>query len=200
MKKINAIIVVLLGVLGMNAFGSDGYVAFGTARSFCWDEFTTPGTGVVAPGNVTATFLWAPTGTSNPLGSGVATNGVSSVGSAWLTVSNMVSTGGWTVAVDDSNGSVEADVADNASGIAKGGLAYLDTTTFQLAGTTGGDTYEIIVIGWDNENGESTLEQAMTDGVPMGWSSVFDYATGASVIDPVTDFSHSGAEPFGVAP
>jgi hypothetical protein len=195
MKRIASLTCVLFATLAMNAFGQDGYVNFAAGGHTVYDEFNTPGTGVVAPSDVTVTFLWALVGTPDPLGSGVPTNGVVNVGSAWSTVSTMLSSG-WTVAQDAGNGNAEPDYAVIASGPAKGSFGY---GSFQLANTTGGDTYQLVVIGWDNLTGANTLEQGMTGVVPVGWSSSFDYWTGAQVIDPTLTFNQSGMVPFGVA-
>jgi hypothetical protein len=53
MKKQLALITILFAIIGTNAF-AQGYVIFLTAKNNAYDEFTTPGTGVVAPGDVTA--------------------------------------------------------------------------------------------------------------------------------------------------
>jgi hypothetical protein len=198
MKKITSLVTVLFAAIGINSFGSDGYVTFAATPHAAYDEFTTPGTGVAAPGDVTVTFLWALVGTSDPLGSGVPINGVSNVGSGWNTVSSMLSSG-WSVAEDAGNGNAEADNTVNASGILKGGIAYDGGSAFQLANITGGDTYEFVVIGWDNLTGATTLEQGMSGVVPLGWSNGFEYSTGATAGDPTLTFNQSGMNPFGVA-
>jgi hypothetical protein len=196
MKKLLALFISLFTVIGTNAFAQGGYVLFVTTKDNVYDEFTEPGVGLVAPGDVTATFLWASVGTSDPLGAGVGTNGVAYTGGAWSTISSMLSSG-WTVAKDTGTGA-EADVAVATSGSLKGGLDYNNGVAFQLANSTGGDTYEMLVIGWDNLGGASTLEQAMTASVILGWSGSFYYATGATAGSAVDTFSQSGEAPFGV--
>jgi hypothetical protein len=198
MKKL-ALIITLFAAIGTNVF-AQGYTLFDTAKQNVYDEFTDPGVGVVAPGDVTATFLWTSMGTSDPLGVGVATTGVSSTAGGWSTVSAMLSSG-WSIGENYNSGftPTEADVADNASGIAKGALSYNGGTTFQLANTLAGSTYEFVVIGWDNLGGDSTLEQAMADNVALGWSGSFDYTTGVCTGMTVSDFSESGETAFGVA-
>lgn len=197
MKKF-ALAITLFAAIDMNAL-ADGYVEFDASKSYVWDEFTTPGTGVVAPGDVTVTFLWALVGTPDPLGAGVATNGVFSTTGGWSTVSSMISSG-WNIAEDAGNGNAEADVAVNSSGPVKGGFGYGSGPPLPLAGTTGGDTYEFVVIGWDNLMGATTLEEGMAEDVPMAWSNGFDYVTGATLEAPVLIFSQSGMDPFGVVP
>jgi hypothetical protein len=155
--------------------------------------------GVFAPGDVEVTFLWALTGTPDPLGPGLATTGVTSTTSSWGIISSMTSSG-WNIAEDAGNGNAEADVATHASGIVIGGFSYNNASGFELANTIGGDTYEIIVIGWDNLTGATTLEDGMAEDVPVGWSNEFEYSTGATITTPIPLFSSSGMNQFGVAP
>jgi hypothetical protein len=197
MKRLLALTITLITAIGTNAF-AQGYVLFVTGKASVYDEFTTPGTGVVAPGDVTATFLWAAAGTTDPLGAGVATNGVSSLSGGWNTVASMLSSG-WNIATDY-DASAEADVADNATGSFKGELVYNGGTSFQLANAASGSTYEFVVIGWDNLTGATTLGQAMTDNVAMGWSSSFDYTLESPAGTSLETFSQSGETPFGIAP
>jgi hypothetical protein len=200
MKKTFALIVTVFAAIGTNAFAGDGYVVFATQpNNDVWDEFTTPGMGVVAPGDVTVTFLWALEGTPDPLGNNVPTTGVNFTENGWSTVSSMTSSG-WAIAEDAGNDNAEADVAVLVNGAAKGAIAYDSGVSFQLANTTGGDTYEFVVVGWNNLTGANTLEEAMTDDVAMGWSNPFDYVTGATTTTPVNIFSTSGMDSFGVAP
>lgn len=185
----------LFTTIGINAFAQEGYVLFVTPKNYVYDEFITPGIGVVSPGDVTVTFLWAPVETPDPLGSGVPTSGISNVGSGWSTVASMLSSG-WTVAQNASSGNAEADVAVTS----QGGINYNGGSDFPAENMTGGNAYEFVVIGWDNLTGAATLENAMGDEVPMAWSNPFDYATGATVTATVEEFSESGMNPFGVAP
>jgi hypothetical protein len=197
MKKQLALIITLITAIGTNAF-AQGYVIFLTAKNNAYDEFTTPGSGVVAPGTVTATFLWAATGTADPLGAGVATTGVSSISGGWSTVASMLSSG-WNVATNNFP-SAQIDVADNDGGVQAGAFNYNGGSSFQLANTVGGSTYEFVVIGWDNQGGESTLEEAMADNVAMGWSGSFDYTTGEPKGVAIDTFAQAGETSFGIAP
>jgi hypothetical protein len=192
MKKQLALLTILFTVIGTNAF-AQGYVEFTTSKDYVYD-----GGGIVAPGNVTSTFLWALVGTSDPLGSGIPTDGTTYVASGWSTVSSMLSSG-WTVAQNANSGNAEVDVADTASGNSEGAIDYNGGSTFQLANTTAGDTYELVVVGWDNLGGATTLEEAMGD-THMGWSNPFDYATGATAGSTLEQFNQSGMEPFGLIP
>jgi hypothetical protein len=196
MKKLVVLLITVFTAIGINAFAQDGYVAFQAPGHNIYDV-SSSGVGVPAPGDVSVTFLWALTGIADPLGAGVPTNGLNYVVDDYGTIESMISSD-WIIAHDASNGGVEADVAVGSTGVVRGDFAYDSGTSFQLAETTAGDTYEFIVIGWDNQFGATTLEEALTEGVPIGWSSEFDYATGASSISADENFIESGEAPFGV--
>ena len=191
--KLTATMAALLVAGGMSTFGQ-GYVLFVTEKNGVYDNFS--GASQVAAGDVTSTFLWAPTGTADPLGAGSSSTATSAAG-AWATIASMLSSG-WSVAVNAAT-SNEVDVADNASGAFKGQSAYNGGVAFGLAGNyTPGASLEMVVIGWDNLTGAGTLEQA-EDPQPVGWSGAFTYATGATSGSTVSTFGNSGEAPFGVA-
>jgi len=194
--KLTATLAALVAATGMTAFGQ-GYVLFATSKNNVYDGFSTPGTGVVAPGDVTATFLWAPTGTTDPLGAGASSTGSTSAAGAWASIESMLSSG-WSVAVNAGT-SNEVDKADNNGGVQAGAISYNSSVSFALQGTTGGSSYEFVVIGWDNLTGAGTLEQA-EDPQAVGWSSAFTYATGATSGSTISNFSVSGETPFGISP
>src|ERR1700722_17492384 len=102
MKKQIALLAAVIAASGFTAYGQD-WITFGTSSGlYVYDEFTTSGTGVYSSGNVDVAFLWdantSLTGQNADLltsdgsefglkgGAGasdqVATNGVTSVGSA----------------------------------------------------------------------------------------------------------------------
>jgi len=197
--KLTAALAALVAAGGMSAFGQ-GYVLFNTSKNDVYDNFTTQGTSVVAPGDVTATFLWAGTGTSNYLGAGLATAATSSAG-GWASIATMLSSG-WTIGANYNGGAAatEADVTDNAGGTQKGALPYNAGTSFQLNASTAGASYEFVVIAWDNLGGAATLGAAETAAAALGWSSAFTYATGATSSSGINNFSQSGEAAFGVAP
>jgi hypothetical protein len=199
MKKL-ILIITLFTVIGMHAF-AQGYVLFEALQQSVWDEFTTPGMGTLVPGgDIEVTFLWALTGTPDPLGAGVATTGVFSTAGGWSTVSSMISSG-WNIAEDAGSGNAEADAAVIGHSIRRGGFFYNDNTlSFPVVGTTGGDAFEFVVIGWDNLTGATTLEEGMADNVALGWSNEFEYTTGSTAGDTVLFFNESGINQFGVAP
>ena len=189
--KLTATLAALVAAGAMSTFGQ-GYVLFVTAKSGVYDNFS--GASVVAPGDVTGTFLWnASTTAADPLGAGVATTATTLSGS-WGTVSNMMASG-WNVA---SNGGTEADVADNASGSFKGQQAYNGGVSCGLQNSAAGSSIEVVVIGWDNLTGAGTLGAAAQAGDALGWSGAFVYATGGSAGATVSTFGQSGFAPFGV--
>jgi hypothetical protein len=194
-KKIAATMAAVLLAGGISAFGQ-GYVIFLTAKNNVYDNFSTSGVGAVAPGDVTATFLWAATSATDPLGTGLATTGVTSAGQAWASIQSMLSSG-WSVA-NNFVTSNEVDQADNAAGVQKGAINYNGGSSFQLANAVGGDTYQFVEIGWDNLTGAGTLAQA-SDPVAVGWSSSFDYTTGATSGSAVDTFAQAGNTSFGIA-
>jgi hypothetical protein len=197
MKKLIAILATTVVAGGLSAFGQ-GYVLFSSAGGYVYDEFTTPGSDVKSSGTSEVTFLWNTVGASDPLGPGVPTTGTANSGaSGYADIESMLS-GGWQVAVNAA-GSNEADVVTSTGAIAGGGFNYNTGTAFQLAGTTGGNTYQFVVVAWNAAAG-STLEAAMGDATAFGWSSALDYATGAATTSSTSAFSSSGLSKFGVAP
>jgi hypothetical protein len=105
---------------------------------------------------------------------------------------------GWNIATN-LDISAEADVVDNHGGVQAGAFQYDGGSSFQLA-NSGAATYEFVVIGWDNAGGESTLEEAMTDNVAMGWSGSFDYTPAFPSGSSPGTFAQDGETPFGIAP
>ena len=192
-KKITSIVAGLVMAAGMTAFGQ-GYFNFSTGGGFVYDDFTTPGTDVKAPGTVTVTFLWAATGTADPLGAGIATTGTTSANGGSNTISGML-TSGWSVAQVTGTG-VEADNTVHASGPSTGGIGY---GTFQVNNSAAGGTYEIVVVGWAASSG-ANLAAGLSG--PLGWSSAFTYASSASSLQPAGQFSAAPSDmaAFGVAP
>lgn len=200
MKKQIAILAALTVAGGLSAFGQ-GYVNFTTGAGYVYDEFTTPGSDVVSAGTASVAFLWAATGTSDPLGAGIPTTGANSAAGSIGTIEQMLSSGGWTLAENYNAGAspTEVDGTIGSTGFGKGAISYNGGSNFQLAGTTAGDTYQVIVLGW-NVGAGATLADAENNATALGWSSALDYATGASSSSPVSSFSSQGLSKFGVAP
>jgi len=193
-KKLMVTLAAVLATAGMTAFGQ-GYIEFSTSGGFVYDDFTTPGTDVKAPGNVTVTFLWAANGATSALGAGLATTGQVTESGGAASIETMLSSG-WTVANNTGTG-VEADNTVHASGPTQGGIGY---GTFQVTGTSSaGINYEVVVVGWASTEG-ATLSAALASGGALGWSSAFSYASGSSSTSPLSQFSAAGnGTPFGVA-
>jgi hypothetical protein len=202
MKIKIAIIATLIATSGMNIFGQ-GYVTFNGSTSSLWNEFTTPGLGVRGNANINVAFLWAPVGTADLLpavGSQfstrggaavnqVATNGVDSIATGLSSLQAMLS-GGWQFA---SNGT-------SLASITIGSAANFSYGQFQLAGSSAGTAYSIVVIGWDSASGLTAILNGSIAAI--GWSNPFNYTTGASTLDPngQTLFTGAGMNQFGVAP
>jgi len=163
MKKQIAILATVIAASGFTAYGQD-YITFGTAADlYVYDEFTTPGTGLVSNGNIDVAFLWnsstALSGASADLlpgvpgtssqyglkGSGsaldqVATNGVSSVGAAnpLSTIASMLSAG-WQLGQNLNSG-----VGSAATGTVISPTAIITGTKGGgIAQYNGGDAFEI---------------------------------------------------------
>jgi hypothetical protein len=195
--KLIATLAAVVAAGSLSAFGQ-GYVLFATTKNNVYDNFTTPGTSVIAPGDVTATFIWAATGTTDPLGAGLGTT-ASTAGNGWTAIASAL-TNGWSVAQNFTT-STEADKADNNGGVQAGAISYNSSTSFALSGNyTAGGSLEVVVIAWDNVGGAGTLGAAEAAGDAVGWSSAFTYATGATPGSTISNFSVSGETPFGVAP
>ena len=119
----------------------------------------------------------------------VATNGVASI-SGWATIQSMISSGGWNWATNSGTGIL---VTQNTLG--SGNIGGWNYGEFQLFGTTAGNAYQFIAIGWNSTS-------SMFASTALGWSDPFNYATGSSASDPLgtTSFSQGGMNQFGVAP
>jgi hypothetical protein len=188
MKKQLAIISLVAIVASFNALGQ-GWISFAGAKNSVFNGPTaTAGLGAGSG----AAFLWAPVGTVDPLGAGLSTSATSTGAINWGTINTMTSSGGWTLGVN-TNGPAQAIGTINPSGIAVGGIAYNGGAPFVLQGTVGGTTYEIVALAWNGTYGTAAN---------LGWSSAFNYPTGASGSDPAgtVSFNGNGMPNFGVAP
>lgn len=222
MKKQIAILATIVAASGFNAFGQ-GYFQFNAGTKDVYDEFTTPGVGVLSA-DMTVALLWAASGTSDSLtavaGSGgpsgntsayglrsgtagvqVATNGVTSVASVnpITTIQNMLGAG-WTMAVNASSGTTGFGSIVTAPTAATGLFTYTGGLSggndFQIQGTTAGGTYEFIAIAWNASAASYNLASA------IGWSNPITVVTGANSTDPNGQLALSaiGENQFGVAP
>lgn len=191
MKKQTLMGCLLAFAVSMSAMGQ-GYITFAGTKNTVYNGPT--GTSGLTGGY--AALLWAPVSTADALGAGLSTTAATAPASTWSTISSMLSSG-WTLL---ENNGAEADATINPSGLAVGGIAYNAGSPFQVTGTSAGTTYELVVVAWDG--GATTLSAAMTAGDAVGWSTVFDYATGASSSDPngTKTLNSNGLSAFGVAP
>jgi len=213
MKKQIALLATIIAASGFTAFGQ-GYITMSASTHDVWDEFTTSGVGA----NDTlmdVALLWATSGTADQLTSvgtqfglrqgaasdQVATNGVTSVGSAnpFSTIATMISSGGWNWATNVSVGSSGVGTIAVGSTLAAGNISYTGgisgTAQYQIGGTTAGSVYELIAIAW---NASASSFATATD---IGWSNGANYTTGSSQSDlnGQTALSASGENQFGVA-
>jgi len=199
MKKLIAISLFTAGLAATSAFGQ-GYFTFTGLTRTVWDGFSTPGNGSILAATVDTAFLWAPANTTPDVATvtGVAstpTNNSSplyngfSTPQAWSAILD----GQFTLATNNNTGAL-ASVLCGATGF----ISYLGGTPFPVAGTTGGVTYTVYIIGWDAQYATPALAAAAFGGV--GWSSPFQYTSAVGVIGtpppmPRSDFGVIGPVP-----
>jgi len=215
MKKQIALLATIIAVSGFTAFGQ-GFMSLTTGTKDIWDEFTTPGSGVIAA-DMDVAILWAASGTADqltsvgtagnmglrqgPASNQVATNGVTSVGSAnpFSTIATMISSGGWAWATNVTTGTTGVGAiavgATTSAGIAAYTGGVSGTPQFQVGGTTSGQVIEFVAIAW---NASASSFSSASD---LGWSNASTYTTGAfqSDVNGDTALSASGENQFGVA-
>lgn len=176
---------------------AQGYVTMSSGVRWLWDEFTTPGVGIrPASAAVDYAIYWAPVSTVDPLtavgtqfGTGsatalqqTATNGV--VGMAPINLNTVLTGAGWTLGLNGATPAVGQS----------GGAGNLGYGQFQLAGTTAGGTYEMIIVGWNAAAGVGAILNGSYTAA--GWSNPFNYLTGSSASDPNGTVG-VGAAPYG---
>jgi hypothetical protein len=182
MKKLIALSLLVASFAVPSAFGQ-GYFLFTTGKSQVYDGFTTAGTSVLSS-KVDVALLWAASGTTAtlPVTSTDKTGNSTTVASytdatAWTDIAAMLSTGGWTEAVNSSTSlSVQTTSASN------GGLSYNSGVSFGITGTLASTAYSLILVSWDSTY--STLAAAEAAGAAVGWSSVFSYTSSTSIATP----------------
>lgn len=205
MKKQIILAAMLVMAAGSSAF-AQGYFNFSTLARFVWDDFTAPaGNAVVAPGNVNVAFLWAstnnfPTPGIGSTGNSTNDSSLSLTGNPWGAI---LTNGDAFTLAQDANSGLIAIVADTASGFGKGAIAYNAGNSFQVAGTTAGNLYELFIIGWSSAYADPIAAAAAN--APVGWSGTFTYASGSTPTvtasgAPLSTFTGSGAGSFGVSP
>jgi len=203
MKK-QLVVITALAATALSVFGQ-GFVTLSTSTHKFYDEFTTAGSGIYSAANVDYALYWAPTTATDPLsaigsqfGAGattpnlqVATNGVASIPQTFANLNTLLTGAGFTLGL---NGAAIAGGTTTAAASAGYGQ-------FQLANTTAGNTYQLIVVGWNASAGLSAIQTGAYTAI--GWSNPFNYITGANASDPngtaaVTSAGFMNA--FGVAP
>ena len=208
MKKQIAILALAAVSSAFSVFGQ-GYVNMSTSTHRLYDQFTTPGVGVYGT-TIDYAIYWALVSTADPLsavpGAGsqygqgggaavqqVATNGVASnTGTGAGNINALLTANGFTLGRDFamSSNAVSSTTAASAANYGQ----------FQMSGTTAGNTYELIMVGWNASAGASAILNGTYAAI--GWSNPFNYLTGTSASDPngQTLLSSSGMNQFGIAP
>jgi len=184
-------IILILVALTLTVTGSfaQGYFLFTASKGAIWDN--PGGNWQYSAGDVYTTFLWA---NSLSFNGGIPTN--SSTMGSWSTVRSLLQSGA-SIAVN-ANTSTEVSVLSNTSNLSKGGINYLSSSSFPVANTIGGNSYQIIPVAW-LANGGSTLSTAMASSSTfLGYGNSFTYASGASSLATVSSFTTAGMIPFGV--
>ena len=185
MKK-HLLIVAALATTAASAF-AQGYVTLNTSTHNFYDAFTTPGVGVYGNANIDYAIYWALVTTSDPLATvgtqlgqrngpaiaETATNGVASM--APINVNSVLTGAGWTLGLNAGNSNSVA--AGTTLAAAQAGFGQ-----FTLAGTTAGNTYQMIIVGWNAVAGMGAITTGSYTAV--GWSNPFSYLTGSSASDP----------------
>jgi hypothetical protein len=202
MKKQLVIGAIVLAT-GLSSFGQ-GYFVFGTSKNFVYDNST--GTGIVAPGTVDVGFIYADLSASPTafLGAGTPTTGAAS--GSWANLFNGTANAmptGWFWATNSPAGTLPVVQADTSAGVTKGNINYLGQAAFQVSQGTGGDNYDIYIIGWSSAYATPLL--ASQGGSAVGWTSMFSYASGVTASattagPPPSLMTGSGAVAFGIAP
>jgi len=228
MKKQIALFATIVVASGVSAFGQD-WMTIGTATAgWAYDEFTTPGVGVQdgAAGSsaIDVAFLWNSTGATDLLPSvgtsfgqkggtptdQVATNGVTSVGSAnpLTQIASMLSAG-WTLGQNLNSGAGSASLGTVVTtagtlGTKFGAIEYYNGgasgTPFEFSSSTvaaSGGSVTMVMIAWNASAGANY--QNASD---MGWSNPFGATVGTSSSDSNAGIAQSAdsLNQFGVAP
>lgn len=197
MKKILALSLLAVSLAVPSAFGQ-GYFLFTTGKSQAWDGFTTAGVSALSS-NVKVAFLWAAASTASPMPVGsTPTTGSSitdanTIGYTTAQAWSLINSGSdaWTFAIN-SAGSTLASVNTTANGF----VNYNGGAAFQVAGTVGGGTYSLMLVGWNGAYADPTA--AALAGAAVGWSSVFQYTSVSVPTDPtLSNMAGKGAN-FGV--
>lgn len=196
MKK--QLIIAALAIATTASSFAQGYVAFSSSKAN--GVWYNPGSNPANPANsqlgnngITLGFMWANSGA--PL-----------VGSAGIAVSNSTIVPNWNSILNDpafqfavnSTSGALVTVAANNSGLSQGGWGYLNGVSFPVLNTTAGSTIEAFAVAWSSTY--ATPQLAAASGSFLGYSALFNYATGATSGAAVSTFAASGMPAFGVNP
>jgi len=194
MKRKSLALIMLSLLLAVGA-PAQGYVYFSANFKSIWNDFTTPGAGVVSGNETTETFLWTTNLSATVPWTATATNATSS-SATWSQVINALASG-WSLATNQTTGA-EVDSPTSVVGSFKGGIKYASASSFPVRSVPVTSWIDIVLVVW-NSSGGSTLAQA-EGAADLGVSSVFQYFTGANSSSPVQTFTSAGMSPLGVAP
>lgn len=169
MKKI-VLIGALVGTLAsMSAFGQGFFTFSGSSRAV-WDDTN------LTPRNDTSNmvaFLWAPQSSVaavSGIQASVATNAVSTPGTAWQTI---LGESNFHFATNSGTGALVTQQT-----AANGGFLYLSGGGFGVTGTSANVTYTILIIGWNTAGGLYTNPfAAAAAGQALGWAATFEYTS-----------------------
>jgi len=190
MKKQILIVSLLAAVTSFSAFGQ-GFINFSAGANTVKNGVT----GLNNAGNVD--ILFAPVGTTDTLGAGMATSGLTQATKSWSDVLALLSSG-WTLGKVSG---VEATGTISGAAFGGGSFAYLSGATQQITGWNAASE-SVIAIAWFG--GAANLAAAAAANAPLGWSSAFTVLSGANASDPngTISFSNQGSPivAFGVAP
>ncbi len=186
MKTKILLVFAVLAVARSNSVGQ-GYFLFGATKNTVWDAFTTGTT--ISGGHTRVGFLWGPAATD-----------------PWPPPGTPPGPLGWDVILNNPvfhfatnfTANTLAAVNVNASGLAVGGINYNGGTMFQVAGTTGGAIYTLVVVGWDSDYADPWSAGSVS--AALGWSNPFQYAAGNGPTSTPLLFTSSGLQSFAVVP
>ena len=196
MKQILSLLTIvgLLFVGSVQAFGQ-GYVLFSStkANGVYFGPNMYPNTNsfaVPADGSLTVGFMWANTGT--PL---VGTNGTP-LNTPVITDWSKILTDPLFHFATNANTGAFVSVAVNNSGLAQGGWNYNGGFSFPLFGSTSNSVIKCFAVTWSSSYANPWLAAA-NDSI-LGYSALFNYATGQDSGAAVSTFAGSGMPPFQV--
>jgi len=196
MKK--TLIITALAVTTTLSGFAQGYVVFASTKaSGVWYNQNTDtanlATAHLGNAGVTVGFMWANTGTPLVGAVGIATNNTV-VTPSWASI---LSDPAFQFATSATSGNLVTQTLNN-SGLAQAGWSYNGGFSFPVTGTTAGSTIEVLAVAWSSAYATPAL--ASQAGSFLGYSSLFNYATGATSGSAVSTFALSGMPAFGVAP